>query len=213
MRIVHPFPQPEKARLDAVFLDPRYPEWRRKAGLTPAEHTGVDYNLANTSGDGDLGYPVVAVADGIVLHAQWHRVWGNIVLVWHAALGVSSQYAHLHQICVSEGQSVWAGEPVGSIGKGDPRNPFMAHLHFEIRKRARPADYWPGMNRAEILEAYLDPEKWLRENMSPARLFTRQKLVLWLPSGRHVADGDTIVNLESDAMAQVRVNRELNKEG
>lgn len=213
MRIVHPFPQPNRARIDAGFLDPRYPAWRRSAGLPPAEHPGADFNLTGTSGDADLGYPVVAVADGLVVHAAFHRVWGNIVLIHHAALGISSQYAHLHQVCVAEGQSIWAGEPVGSIGKGDPRNPLLAHLHFEIRKRARPADYWPGMNRAEILEAYLDPEKWLRENMATARRFTRSRLVLWLPSGRHIADGDTIVNLESDAMAQVRVGRELRKEG
>jgi murein DD-endopeptidase MepM/ murein hydrolase activator NlpD len=209
MRVVHPFPQAARARLDAGFLDSRYPEWRRKAGLSPAEHPGVDYNLANTSGDDDLGYPVVAIADGIVLHARWHRVWGNIVLVWHATLGISSQYAHLHQVCVSEGQSIWAGEPVGSIGKGDPRNPFLAHLHFEIRKRTLPADHWPGMNKAAILEAYLDPEKWLLENMSPARRFTRQGLVLWQPSGRRSVPGETVINLEDDALAQVRIKNNL----
>lgn len=209
MRIVHPFPQPDKARIDAAFLDPRYPEWRRKAGLTPAEHPGVDYNLVGTSGDADLGYPIVAIADGIVLHARWHRVWGNIVLVWHAALGIFSQYAHLHQICVVEGQSIWAGEPVGSIGKGDPRTPFLAHLHFEIRKRALPADHWPGMDKAAILEAYLDPEKWLRENMAPARRFTRSKLVLWTPSGKRTVSGETIINLEDDALAQVRIKKDL----
>lgn len=209
MRIVHPLPQPARARVDAGFLDPRYPQWRRQAGLSPAEHPGIDINLAGTSGDGDLGYPVVAVADGLVLHAQWHRVWGNIVLLWHAALGVSSQYAHLHQICVYEGQTVWAGEPVGSIGKGDPRAPFMAHLHFEIRKRALPANNWPGMNQSAIKEGYLDPEEWLKQHMATERRFTRKGLVLWLPSGKSSVPGETVINLEDDALAQVRINQEL----
>jgi murein DD-endopeptidase MepM/ murein hydrolase activator NlpD len=209
MRIVHPFPQPVRARIDAGFLDPRYPAWRRQMGLPPAEHPGVDFNLTGTSGDGDLGYPVVAVADGVVAHAGIHRVWGQIVLIRHPALGLWTQYAHLLHIAVDEGQTVWAGEPVGSVGKGDPRAPFLAHLHFEIRKRALPADNWPGMDQSAIKEGYLDPGEWLKQHMATERRFTRQGLVLWLPSGKRSVPSKTVINLEDDALAQVRINQEL----
>ncbi|AZF88268.1 peptidase M23 [Meiothermus phage MMP17] len=209
MRIVHPFPQPARARVDAGFLDPRYPQWRRAAGLAPAEHTGVDYNLVGTSGDADLGYPVVAMADGIVRHARAHRIWGNIVLLEHPQLGLWSQYAHLYQLAVDAGQEIWAGEPLGSIGRGDPRAPFLAHLHFEIRTRPLPADNWPGMNKTAIKEGYLDPETWLKQHMATERRFTRQGLVLWLPDGKHSMPGKTIVNLDDPTLVHVRTNRAL----
>lgn len=166
MAVFHPFPQPKRARVDASFLDPRYPEWRRAVGLKPAHHPGVDINLAGTSGDQDLGYPVVAIADGVVVHAAFHKVWGNVVLIHHPELGVWSQYAHLLQMCVDEGQRVRAGWPVGSIGKGDPMAPFLAHLHFEIRTKELPADFWPGMNEKAIREAYVDPLVWLSSRMN-----------------------------------------------
>lgn len=216
MRVVHPFPQPARARVDAGFLDPHYPAWRRQAGLPPAEHPGVDYNLVDTSGDGDLGYPVVAIADGIVRHAASHRVWGNIVLLEHPelarALGMdylASMYAHLCQVAVSEGQRIWAGEPVGGVGKGDPRTPFLAHLHFELRRRVLPPDNWPGMDRKAIQEGYLDPQQWLKEHQATERRFTRRGLVLWLPSGRRSVPGETVVNLDDPALAQVRIGAEL----
>jgi len=140
MRVIHPFRYAERARVDAGFLDPRYPEWRRRAGLPPAQHPGVDYNLQGTSGDGDLGYPVVAVANGRVVHARFHRVWGNVVVVEHPelaqALGLpylATQYAHLAFLAVQEGEVVQQGEPVGGVGAVGCSRLVPAHLHFEVR--------------------------------------------------------------------------------
>ena len=216
MRVVHPFPQAARARLDAGFLDPRYPGWRRQMGLPPAEHPGADYNLSGTAGDGDLGYPVVAVAEGVVTHVKAHRVWGWIVLIEHPRLAdllgyprLFSQYAHLLHPCVEEGQSIWAGEPIGSVGKGDPARPFAAHLHFEIRQANIPADHWPGSNKAAIQRDYLDPEAFLKRHMAYERRFIRQGLLLWLPSGKRTVSGETIINLEDDALAQVRIKTNL----
>lgn len=209
MRITHPFPQPARARVDAKFLDPRYPGWRRAMGLPPDEHPGVDYNLEGTHGDGDLGYPVVAVAEGTVVHAAFHRVWGNVVLLEHPHLGLWSQYAHLCQIAVSEGQRVWAGEPVGGIGKGDPAKPFAAHLHFELRRQFLPPDNWPGPDRAAIERGYLNPELWLTQNMSPERRFERASAILWTPTRRRQIPGPAVVNLSSPEVVHVRLNVEV----
>lgn len=216
MRICHPLIRPEIARVDALFLDSNYPIWRRQMGLPPAEHPGVDYNLAGSAGDQDEGYPVVAMADGMIRSARAHRVWGNVVLIEHPELAqrlgmayLASQYAHLKFICVTEGQQIWAGEPIGSIGKGDPARPFAAHLHFEIRKRALPPDNWPGMNRAAITEGYLDPQRWLQQYLAPEHRFTRQGLVLWLPTGKRSVPGEVVINLEDPTLVHVRITSAL----
>jgi murein DD-endopeptidase MepM/ murein hydrolase activator NlpD len=189
------------------FLDPSYPEWRRRAGLRPAEHPGIDLNLLGTSGDQDLGYPVVAIADGVVRAARPYAVWGNIVLVEHPELAgwlnlpyLASQYAHLHQVCVEVGQRVWAGEPVGSIGKGDPRAPFLAHLHFEIRRAEMDPDAWPGIDRATIQRNYVDPAAFLKQYGNPTRRFVRATSRLYSEPGV----GVVIINLEDPYTAHIR---------
>lgn len=201
MRIVWPVPQVDRFYISAGFLDPNYPQWRKSAGLPPAEHTGIDLNL-KTRGDTDLGYPVVAIADGRVVHARFHRVWGNIVLVEHdhPKLGkFFSQYAHLAHVVVEEGYYLWAGEPIGSIGKGDPTRPFVAHLHFEIRKASIPADFWPGMNRKYIQENYIDPKRFLSEHFAPQRVLFRPALTVAKQKYANV-----LIDLTSSEMAEVR---------
>lgn len=208
MRIIWPLQPPDVMRVDAGFLDPAYPEWRRKAGLPPAEHPGADFNLRSTSGDQDLGYPVVAACEGRVVHARFHRVWGNVVLLEHELPGLGrfwTQYAHLLWMTVREGDWVLAGEPVGSIGKGDPARPFAAHLHFEVRRSPIPADAWPGTNRAYIQENYLDPVRFITQNHAPARRYYRPSVVLFAPTRRELGPG--VVNLERPDLAQIGLRK------
>ena len=207
MRIVHPFPQPERARLDVAFLDPTYPAWRRLHGLTPDEHPGADFNLIGTSGDSDLGYPIVAMADGIVVDARSYPIWGNIVLVEHPELArvlgmpyLATQYAHLAQICVDPGQRVWAGEPVGSIGKGDRKRPFLAHLHFEVRRAKLAASHWYGSNREAIRRDYIDPLTFLAKHGDAKRRFARPSSRVYGVPGT----GSVIINLEDPHVAHIR---------
>ena len=217
MRVVHPFRNPTRARVDAGFLDPRYPDWRRKAGLPPAEHPGVDYNLVGTSGDQDYGYPVVAVAMGRVVHARTHRVWGNVVLIEHPTLAqllglpyLATQYAHLAFVAVEEGDVVLAGEAIGSVGKGDPRAPFLAHLHFEVRRKPLPPDYWPGMNRKAIEEGYLDPVAFLATHAEPEHRYWFPAGTLHSPKGRWTTQKAVVVNLSKLDLAQVWLNEPVN---
>lgn len=176
-------------------------------GLSPDEHPGVDINLSGTSGDGDLRYPVVAVLPGRVLHAGRHRVWGNIVLVEHPplvarAFGYSylaTQYAHLNDVLVGEGDTIYPGEPLGTVGKGDPLRPFLAHLHFEVRIKPMAPDYWP-VTKARILDGYIDPEAFLVANASYERRFLFKEL-------RKLADpsvGGVLVNLSDLEVAWAR---------
>lgn len=210
MRVVWPLPpSPDRNRIDAGFLDPEYPQIRKRLGLPPDEHPGVDINLAGTSGNTDEGYPVVAVMPGKVIHAQKHRVWGNVVLIEHPAIVAAhfgykelySQYAHLKFTSVNKGDYVLPGEPIGSIGKGDPAKPFLAHLHFELRTKRLPADWWPR-TRDNILSAYIDPAIFLRNNADYSRRY-------YFPSGRIFpgrADKLWVVNMDDPAVVKIGVS-------
>lgn len=175
--VVWPVYPKEKVKISATFLDPAYPSVRRNMGLPPDEHPGIDINISGLVGNEDLGYPVVSMSEGVVLRAREHRVWGKVVLIHHPTLRkllsleheVYTQYAHLHHICVSEGDYVYPGFPIGSIGRGDPLQPFIAHLHFEIRRSGPdviPEDYWPKY-RNQILKHYLDPVDFINRYYKP----------------------------------------------
>jgi murein DD-endopeptidase MepM/ murein hydrolase activator NlpD len=209
MRVLWPLPPDPKAnRVDAGFLDPRYPEWRRAQGLRPDQHPGVDINLQGTAGDADLGYPVVAVAEGRVVHSAFHRVWGHVVLMEHDLPGLGrfwTQYAHLAHRAAREGDYLFAGEPVGSVGKGDPARPYLAHLHFEIRRAPLEADFWPGGDANLIRERYLDPQAFLGAHYEPRRRYFRARGVLWIPERRELSG--VVVNLEDPALVQMALRR------
>lgn len=86
-------------------------------------HTGVDFRASS-------GTTVKAVGAGTVVSAGWGGAYGNEVVIRHAD-GKYSQYGHLSQLSVSNGQSVTAGQAIGLSGStGNSSGP---HLHFEIR--------------------------------------------------------------------------------
>lgn len=86
-------------------------------------HNGIDI-AANT------GATVVSSGAGTVVFAQFKGGFGNLVLVDHGS-NLITAYAHLSSLGVSQGQSIQAGESVGSVGcTGNCTGP---HLHFEVR--------------------------------------------------------------------------------
>jgi hypothetical protein len=129
-------------------------------------HPGEDWN-GTGGGDTDLGHPVYAISHGKVTWADYNpKSWGNIVLLEHAlpdGTSVWSQYAHLNQIMVAEGQKVARGQQIGTIGKG-ANNMYLAHLHFEIRRNNLPPGNWTPMvkNRDQVLANYYDPREFIK---------------------------------------------------
>ena len=101
------------------------------------DHLGNDWN-GNGGGDSDLGDPVYAVADGVVIDANDHgEGWGNVVRVVHPCAGeLESLYAHLDTMNVAVGTLVSRGDRIGTIGNA--RGRYRAHLHFELRERSLP---------------------------------------------------------------------------
>jgi hypothetical protein len=94
-------------------------------------HDGIDIAAA-------LGTPVQAIAAGRVTIAGRTGDGAVVVEIEHAP-GVFSRYGHLQpDLRVRVGQSVSAGDVVGSIGlTGNTTGP---HLHFEIYASGEPVD-------------------------------------------------------------------------
>lgn len=137
-------------------------------GFRPNGHLGEDWNGIG-GGNTDLGDPVHATANGLVVYAQDFRAgWGNVVIVRHAYYErgdlrfVDSLYGHLARIAVREGQRVERGAQVGTIGTAHGRYP--AHLHFEIRKDIRVGMYRSMFTRD--FGTYHDPTQFIITHQS-----------------------------------------------
>ena len=110
--------------------------------------TGYDYSpTTNHWGidiDGDLGNAVWSIDNGVVVYAGWsYNGYGNLVVVDHGN-GWQSLYAHLNDIYIGCGESVFQGTILGGIGStGNSSGP---HLHFELiygSSKVNPWDFLP----------------------------------------------------------------------
>lgn len=88
-------------------------------------HQGIDFGAA-------AGTTIVASQKGKVLIADDSSLngrYGKVVLIDHGH-GFQTLYAHLNNFYITAGQTVNAGDPIGSVGSsGKVTGP---HLHFEI---------------------------------------------------------------------------------
>ena len=123
-------------------------------GYWPNGHLGEDWN-GNGGGNTDLGDPVYAIGDGLVVYSNdFRRGWGNVVILRHAyrdARGqvryIDSLYGHLDRRYVKLDQIVKRGQQLGTIGTAHGK--YYAHLHFEIRKNIQ-----IGMRRTSFPKDY-----------------------------------------------------------
>lgn len=88
-----------------------------------ALHEGLDFSA-------EVGTPVLAAAEGVVLAAAFHPQYGNVVDLDHGG-GLVSRYAHLSRIDVQPGALLKRGAPIGAVG--NTGRSTGAHLHFEVR--------------------------------------------------------------------------------
>lgn len=113
-------------------------------------HTGTDMAAS-------VGTPILAIADGTVVHAGGgeHGRSGQLVIIHHVIDGqdVWSWYGHMYSdgVHVSEGDTVTAGQVIAAVGSnGYSTGP---HLHFEIHVGA--------------LEGHVDPLAFLSDAEAP----------------------------------------------
>ncbi|MGQ0742885.1 MAG: murein hydrolase activator EnvC family protein [Acidimicrobiales bacterium] len=86
-------------------------------------HAGIDI----ASG---AGTPIKASKDGRVILAGFNGGYGNAIVVDHGG-GVTTLYAHMSRLRVSDGASVRAGQHIGDMGSTGSST--GNHLHFEVR--------------------------------------------------------------------------------
>ena len=114
-------------------------------GIGSTNHKGVDIcNVGYTSS-------VFAVKSGKVILANtsgWGGGYGNYVVIDHGG-GVTTLYAHMSSVSVSEGQMVSQGTAIGITGNtGASTGP---HLHYEVRINGvyqNPLNYLAGYIKA-----------------------------------------------------------------
>ena len=135
-------------------------------GYAPNAHQGEDWNGAG-GGNSDLGDPVYATADGVVVYSEdYRRSWGNLVIVRHAYRGpdggmqlADSVYAHLDRRSVRLYQTVRRGQQIGTIGTA--HGMYAAHLHFEIRKNIQIGPYQTSF--ARDYSNYFSPRQFIAQ--------------------------------------------------
>jgi murein DD-endopeptidase MepM/ murein hydrolase activator NlpD len=95
-----------------------------------ALHTGLDFPA-------DIGTPIQAAAGGVVIAAESHPQYGNVLEIDHGN-GLVTRYAHNSRFAVKRGDIVRRGQTVAEVGNtGRSTGP---HLHFEVLVEGVPQD-------------------------------------------------------------------------
>jgi murein DD-endopeptidase MepM/ murein hydrolase activator NlpD len=109
-----------------------------------AFHEGLDFPAPT-------GTPIYAAAAGVVIAAEFHPQYGNMLDIDHGN-DIMTRYAHASQLYAKVGDIVKRGQHIADIGTtGRSTGP---HLHFEVRIRG----------------AAQDPRKFLALGAGPPRL-------------------------------------------
>ncbi|MGV8893442.1 MAG: M23 family metallopeptidase [Burkholderiaceae bacterium] len=108
-------------------------------------HAGIDF-------PSPTGTPIVAAAGGVVIAAELHSDYGNMVEIDHGN-DIVTRYAHASRLLVHVGDIVKRGQHVADIGStGRSTGP---HLHFEVRVKGVAQDpnkfLAAGANLAKIV--------------------------------------------------------------
>jgi murein DD-endopeptidase MepM/ murein hydrolase activator NlpD len=128
-------------RVQRLMMPTQHPLNGRQAGsnygwrLDPftgrqALHTGLDFQA-------DTGTPIVAAAGGVVVAAETHYAYGNMVEIDHGN-NLVTRYAHASKLLVKKGDLVKRGQHLALVGStGRSTGP---HLHFEVLVSGVPQD-------------------------------------------------------------------------
>lgn len=109
-----------------------------------AFHEGIDF-------PSPIGTPIVAAAGGVVIAAEYHHDYGNMLEIDHGN-DIVTRYAHSSKLLVKIGDIVRRGQHVADIGSTGRST--GAHLHFEVLVR--------GIHQ--------DPHKFLSAGAEQARI-------------------------------------------
>src|SRR5690554_1304424 len=131
-----PFLLPTAGVLASVFCTER----AYNSDVFDRYHTGADL------GGAPIGTPIYAPADGVVVDTGLLDARGYITIIDHG-WGVYTGYWHQSAIFVRPGDTVTAGQQIGTIG--NTGRSTAPHLHWEMR----------------VHGVVVDPMQWVREEM------------------------------------------------
>jgi murein DD-endopeptidase MepM/ murein hydrolase activator NlpD len=171
-------------------------------------HTGDDWNGIGGMNT-DLGDPVYAAADGIVVYAGSPSAgWGRVLILSHRLADGSSfqtMYAHLHSMDVALGAMVGRGQKIGSVGTADGLYP--AHLHYEIRT-GQGVDLGAGYAAHPLNR--VDPTKF-RQSLSAAPEDLRPSVSQMLLTDLSQRDAESLFNQLNNSKNREALLRILEK--
>jgi murein DD-endopeptidase MepM/ murein hydrolase activator NlpD len=111
-----------------------------------ALHTGLDYQA-------EPGTPIVAAAGGVVVTAEVHPAYGNMIEIDHGN-DLVTRYAHASRLVAKKGDLVKRGQKVAEVGStGRSTGP---HLHFEVLVQGVPQDPRKFLDAGQKLPALAD---------------------------------------------------------
>jgi len=116
-----------------------------------AFHEGIDF-------PSPIGTPIMAAAGGVVVAAEFHHEYGNMLEIDHGN-DIVTRYAHTSKILVNVGDIVRRGQHVADIGSTGRST--GAHLHFEVLVK--------GVQQ--------DPHKFLSAGAEQARILAGDAVV------------------------------------
>jgi murein DD-endopeptidase MepM/ murein hydrolase activator NlpD len=93
-------------------------------------HEGIDFA-------GGEGAPILAAAGGVVVYAEHHSQYGNMVEIEHGN-ELITRYAHASRMHVKVGDMVLRGARIADVGRTGRTT--GAHLHFEVLQRGVAVD-------------------------------------------------------------------------
>ncbi|MBC7499462.1 MAG: M23 family metallopeptidase [Herminiimonas sp.] len=93
-------------------------------------HDGIDFPAP-------VGTAIVAAAGGVVIGAEYHHQYGNLLEIDHGN-GIITRYAHASRLLMKVGDIARRGQHVADIGSTGRST--GAHLHFEVLVKGVPQD-------------------------------------------------------------------------
>lgn len=136
-----------------------------------AMHEGIDF-IAQP------GTSIVAAAGGVVIAAEWHHDFGNMIEIDHGN-DIVTRYAHTQVMYVKAGDIVKRGQKIAEVGStGRATGP---HLHFEVRFQGVAQNPARFLQSAEDLPA---PPNMVAQNVGAGatEAATGKSVILNLPA-------------------------------
>jgi septal ring factor EnvC (AmiA/AmiB activator) len=124
-RLKGKLPWPASGTLAATFGRQVHPRFR-----TVTFNQGIEIATAS-------GRQVAAVADGMVIYADWFKGYGQLIILDHGG-GYFTLYAHTDGHTVKPGDAVSRAQVIATVGDGGSAE--GPQLYFELRHKGKPQD-------------------------------------------------------------------------